>query len=363
MEFKDIATKVINNAELKTALMNYIKSGNPNPDKDPALVPYENLITFQASECGSITGCIRPLEKYGYQVGEPWSGNIEKAHILFVSKSLAYTAQEICPRYIPNEALNDCYIAVTDRTQTVIDKGYPEDELIEAEDVIELCNTRFERAFLNNNSTLYVQTLQRNKDVLYWGSMRNNTESLLLPNVQSALTTLYGGKTVDYYKSIMEYVACASVVPYKVITQKDTPYEVAFNAGGTFQHCWNRFAKDLISLSLSEASAPKIVVLVGDDVLQVFQSSTTFSALQPELTETSQPDGNKKTHTIFLYKDNGNFIVNVRDNQGSMGSFANYFPKNSQILSILQAKFSALFNAHLNGIAKLREKEELKRTI
>lgn len=110
-------------------------------------------------------------------------------------------------------------------------------------------------------------------------------------------------------------------------------------------------AKDLISLSLSsEASAPKIVVLVGDDVLQVFQSSTTFSALQPELTETSQPDGNKKTHTIFLYKDNGNFIVNVRDNQGSMGSFANYFPQDSQILSMLQAKFSALFNAHLNAL-------------
>ncbi len=48
-----------------------------------------------------------------------------------------------------------------------------------------------------------------------------------------------------YYKSMMEYVACASVVPYKVTPQNGTPYADAFNAGGTFQHCWNSFAKDL----------------------------------------------------------------------------------------------------------------------
>lgn len=349
MKFKDIATKVIDNAELKKALMNYIKRDSPNLGHDPALVPYENLITFQAAECVQPTS-EHALKEYGYQVGEPWSGNIEKAHILFISKSLAYTAQEICPRYVLNENEDDFYMAVTDRVQTIIDEGYPKDHLIGLEKVIELCNTRFSRAFLNTNSTLYVQTAEKIEPVKYWGAMRNNTETLLT-DIQSALEALCGKKTTaNYYKSMMEYVACASVVPYKVTPQNGTPYADAFNAGGTFQHCWNSFAKDLISLSLSEASAPKIVVLVGDDVLQVFQKSTTFSALQPELTETSKPDGNKKTRTIFLYKDNGNLIVNVRDNQGSMGSFANYFPQDSQILSMLQAKFSALFNAHLNAL-------------
>ncbi len=88
MKFKDIAKKVIDNAELKKALMNYIKC---DPDNNLALVPYENLITFQAAECVQPTS-EHGLKEYGYQVGELWSGNIEKAHILFISKSLAYTA-------------------------------------------------------------------------------------------------------------------------------------------------------------------------------------------------------------------------------------------------------------------------------
>ncbi len=72
MDFKDIATKVIDNAELKKALMNYLEFVTPNKN-DSVLVPYENLIMFQASES------VHPIREAGYQVGEPWSGDIENA--------------------------------------------------------------------------------------------------------------------------------------------------------------------------------------------------------------------------------------------------------------------------------------------
>lgn len=362
MKFKDIAIKVINNAELKKALMNYIKRGSPNPGHDTALVPYENLIMFQATEC------IQPIEESGYQVGEPWSGDIENADILFVSKTLAYAPTEICPRYIslPCEEPDNYRIAVTDCIQKLTNCSSQNSDPDDVAHVIEFCNTRFKNAFLNNRKTLHIQITGRIKRVDYWGAMRKNTEALLLPNVKGILKRKYRGKPIEYAQKLMEHVACTCVVPYKVVPHKVVPpkarkYLTAFNKGGTFQYCWDNFAEDLLSLFLSSSSASKIVVLVGDDVLQVFQKSTAFSALQPKLTETSKPNTKGKTSNIYLYEYNGNMIVNVRNNQGSMGSFVNYFPQNSKIFTMLQTQFSAMFNAHLNTSQNAEKKRTNKK--
>ncbi len=356
MDFKDIATKVIDNAELKKALMNYLEFGTLNKN-DSVLVPYENLIMFQASES------VHPIREAGYQVGEPWSGDIENADILFVSKTLAYAPTEICPRYIslPCEEPDNYRIAVTDCIQKLTNHTIQDSDPNDVGRVIEFCNTRFKKAFLSNSKTLHIRITDGIKRVDYWGAMRKNTEALLLPNVKGILKRKYRGKPIEYAQKLMEHVACTCVVPYKVVPPKTRKYLTAFNKGGTFQYCWDNFAEGLLSLFLSSSSASKIVVLVGDDVLQVFQKSTAFSALQPKLTETSKPNTKGKTSNIYLYEYNGNMIVNVRNNQGSMGSFVNYFPQNSKIFPMLQTQFSAMFNAHLNTSQNAEKKRTNKK--
>jgi hypothetical protein len=337
MTFDDIANRVINNKELKTVLTNYVLYDTLNPTRNPALVPYENLIAFQVLE-GE-----KPIEEYGYQVGEPWPGDIENANILFVSRTLAYESHEICPRYIPNESPDAYLITTTDKILKVIENGCQSEDLIETDDVIEFCNTRFKRASLSTGKkTLYIQTSDGIKAVGYWGAIRNNVESLLLPKLKSQLEEKYRGKMTEYIQKLMMHVACSCVVPFKVAPFKSKRYFDAFKNGGTFKHCWDTFAEDIISLSLCK---PKIIVLVGDDILSAFQSSSKLPSLTPKHIEQSQADKRGNTNTIYLYEYEGSLIVNVGANQGNMRSFADYFTQNSQIFYELQKKFSEQFSA------------------
>lgn len=175
MDFKDIATKVIDNAELKKALMNYLEFDTPNKN-DSVLVPYENLIMFQASES------VHPIREAGYQVGEPWSGDIENADILFVSKTLAYAPTEICPRYIslPCEEPDNYRIAVTDCIQKLTNHTIQDSDPNDVGRVIEFCNTRFKKAFLSNSKTLHIRITDGIKSCRLLGSYEKKYRSIVI---------------------------------------------------------------------------------------------------------------------------------------------------------------------------------------
>ena len=332
MVLEDVAKKVIDNVELKTVLKNYITSGSLNPNGDIALLPYESLVNFQVRECNG------KIEDVGYQVGEPWAGNIETAPVLFVSRRLAYVSNEICPRYVPNDNLEGYGIACTDK---IFQNGRLIDGDMELGEVITWCNKRFENAALKGNS-LYIRTradvgTENISPNSYWGSVKNNFEFLLPKSFKKFLEKKFASTTGGYIREIMKYVACTSIVPYKVVPPKSSEYKRDFLRCQTFEHCWGAFAEEIISLS-----GAKIIVLVGDEVLNAFETSAMFASKSLKATEASTANKKGKKDTIALYEWDGRLVVSVAPNQGGMRNFSRYFQKGSSIIRVLRAKVEDL---------------------
>lgn len=138
----------------------------------------------------------------------------------------------------------------------------------------------------------------------------------------------------------MKYVACTSVVPFKVVLGRSSRYERDFVQGQTFEHCWKAFAEEIISLS-----GAKVIVLVGDEILDAFENSDRFVNKSLKATETSTATKKGKKDTIKLYEWDRRLIVNVAPNQGGMRSFSEYFQNGSGIIEILKAKVKSLVEA------------------
>ena len=324
MTLKEVAENVIDNEELKTVVMYFILYGVLNIG-NKKLVPYENLVQIQVLECEY------PMEEAGYQVGEPWSGNIKSAPILFVNKMLGYVANEYCPRYIPNDCPDGFEIVYTDRI-------FKNDRLMNGnmtvDQVITFCNTRFKKAALHGNG-LYIKTTNGIKPVRYWGAVRNNAEYLLPEELKIFLRVKSEVEisAEEYTCEIMKYVACTSVVPFKLGPLKYAMDKRWFEEGKTFMHCWKTFAEEIITLS-----GARIIVLVGDEVLRAFEDSERFTEKNLVMEEKSQPYSKRKSDTIKLYELGNRLIVNVSVNQGGIRRFDKYFPRGSEILEALKAR-------------------------
>ena len=332
MTLKDVAKKVIDNRELKTVLTNYIMYESLNPKNDQALLPYENLVRFQVQECDG------EIEKAGYQVGEPWAGNIKRAPILFVSRRLAYVSNEICLRYIPNDSPDGYEIACTDK---IFQNGRLIDGDTTLNEVITWCNRRLGNAALKGNS-LYIRTREDDGTESiapnsYWCSVRNNFEFLLPKGLKQSLRKQFASTMVGYVQEIMKYVACTSVVPYKVVPPKSSRYKKDFIQGKTFDHCWKNVAEEIISLS-----GAKVIVLVGDEILNAFENSAMFASKSLKATENSTANKKGKRDTIKLYEWDKRLVVNVAPNQGGMRNFSRYFQAGSGIIATLRAKVKSL---------------------
>lgn len=335
MALEDIARRIIDNVELKTLLTNYEKCGSLNPKGYKALLPYESLVNFQVRECKG------KIEEVGYQVGEPWSGNIKTAPILFVSRRLAYVSDEICPRYVPNDSPDGYGIACTDK---IFQNGSLIDGDMTLDEVITWCNERFENAALNGNS-LYIRTRGANgteniSPNSYWCSVRNNLEFLLSKGFKKSLRKQFASTTGGYVQEIMKCVACTSVVPYKVFPPKSSEYKKDFLRCQTFEHCWEAFAEEIISLS-----GAKVILLVGDEILNAFETSAKFASKSLKATEDSTANRRGKRGKIKLYEWDGRLVVSVAPNQGGMRNFSRYFQKSSSIIKTLRAKVKDLVEA------------------
>ena len=85
LEIEKIASEVIYNQDICNLLQ------NPNNNE-----LYKDLVDFQRKECEKHNSSIATE---GFQIGEPWNGDIENAPILFLSSNPAYNFYEISPRW------------------------------------------------------------------------------------------------------------------------------------------------------------------------------------------------------------------------------------------------------------------------
>ena len=230
--------------------------------------PYGEIIKFQLDECNDNNTSI---EQEGFQVGEPFDGDIEHAPVLFLSSNPAFNFDEVSPRYFADsgKVFNPEHISAMKRVKfSDPNREYSFDEIREMfiepnkemspDEIKTFLKTRIQNSPALNDQDQTLRIPLRDggtKAVLYWRTVKNNTE-LLLP---SALTDKWTNLTPSQKaREIMKYVVCMEIVPFRSI----------MGAGLTpklFDKCWEDFTKHLLALSGAE-----VIVLVRKPVFEAF---------------------------------------------------------------------------------------------
>ena len=243
---KQIAENIMFNEEIRELIQ------NPNQDG-----LYRELVDFQIKQCETLD---LSIEKEGFQIGEPWNGDIENAPILFLSSNPAFDFYEVSPRYYSDKTGN----------QWVIKDG----EVMSLDDLIKFQCTRIQESKIedndNNKENLNKEVFNPNtgkKDylhVLYWGHTRERVECLL----PDELKIFWRNKKTpaEYAREIMKYVVCMEIVPFR--SNDATGVTTA-----VLDDCWGKFTKTILELS-----GASIFILVGSKAYKTFSRNLKFHA-------------------------------------------------------------------------------------
>lgn len=242
-QLKEIARKVIYNEDILKLLQKRNLEGL-----------YRGLVDFQIEQCENEKHN-SSIDKEGFQVGEPWNGDIENAPILFLSSNPAYNFYEISPRWYWDNSANG--------GENIL-KGKNGDPM-SLENILDFIRTRIKESPAKSDKDIALR-IRLKKDnaiytpaVTYWGNVRERTEYLLPDELKISLGNKMTPTT--YARKIMEYVVCMEVVPFRSTGEAG----LKTNTAAIFNHCWNNFTYQILELS-----GASIFVLVGSKVLNTF---------------------------------------------------------------------------------------------
>jgi hypothetical protein len=204
--------------------------------------PFRKLVEFQINAYKDEGFSI---EDKGFQVGEPWSGDLQNARVLFLSSNPAIGVYDKFPRYHA-------------KTRTI---SWPDGTQLSLPDVEKFFRDRFQCAPMKNGQVLYVEQVDDagkdtglTKAIPYWGCVRNTIEKLDLKTVQAKATFA----TIELYvKALMSRAVIMEIVPFKSNGENGVTE--------AFYTCARNFTQHL----LPHATAP-VVILIGQKVRQAF---------------------------------------------------------------------------------------------
>ena len=221
--------------------------------------PYDGVVKFQVDECEDNGTSIA---QEGFQIGEPFDGDIENAPVLFLSSNPAFNFDEVSPRYFPDsgkifkpehiDAQKQGHISDGDYSFAAIQNAFtvPQREM-SFDEIKEFLMTRIQTSPARNDSDQALRIPLKDGGLVavpYWGTVRNNTEKLL----PTDLTGLWANLTPSQRaREIMKYVVCMEIVPFRS----------TMGAGLTpalFYKCWNNFTEHLLA-----HSGARVIVLSG----------------------------------------------------------------------------------------------------
>ena len=294
MELKDVIKKVVDNDDV----CNLLKQ------------PYGEIIQFQIEECINNGTSI---DKEGFQIGEPFDGDIENAPILFLSSNPAFNFDEVSPRYFAasGKVFKPKHVSVTKRLKFPNSSTeYSFDEVREMftepqkemspDDIKDFLKTRIQTSPARNDEDQTLRIPLRNGgtiEVPYWSCVKNNTELLLPTELKNTWTDLNPSQRA---REIMKYAVCMEIVPFRSSSEIGVNDEL-------LNKCWIDFTKHLLELSGAE-----VFVLVGNKVLDVFTRQLAVSdgdknKLEKHGVIDNMPIGNKQRSIVKVDFNSGKF--------------------------------------------------------
>lgn len=298
---KEIIEKAVWNPTLRRAILNQPAANGDNPDFYEVCQKFMN---FQRSECENKKPKF-DFDKEGFQICEPWDGDIERAPVLFLSPHPDFHRDEVCPRYHAQNdtlemdgkslTLNDLIGFLCEHIQQYVPGENPKSETLEIP------------LFGRDGG-------EKRGAVDYWGSVRNHMEALLPPNVHAQYMDKVKAKQLtekQYARLLMKDAVLVPLVPFRVDTENDNDMKEAVKAAADV--CWNEFTKHTLV-----NSGASVFVLVGEDVLNTFAKHIfddgTREAIKKDL----------KNSGIHSYTDNDGhkrLVVWLKGNQGTFSGF------------------------------------------
>jgi hypothetical protein len=257
------------------------------------------------------------MAKEGFQVGEPWNGDIKNARVAFISSNPAFNPYEDFPRY--HHANPEAF-------------SMPDGRPLAATGVKDFFERRFENAHITDSGVLQVKCLNQNTGksyhnaVPYWGCVRNSIETLW-PNA-----ALPGDSINAYVKRLMSKAVSMELVPFKSSAETGVV--------GALPTCLRNFTRHI----LPHIAAP-IIVLVGKKVRRGFMDFAITNEVEWGKAKQAFDSG-----AVYHYekdKDQGSifsgdkFIVSVGFNVGGFSLSSSCPPSTIQEL---QAVFASGIN-------------------
>ncbi|MDR1917316.1 MAG: hypothetical protein LBQ58_12175 [Synergistaceae bacterium] len=226
MDLDDIVRNVVLNEDIH-ALLTDILEGRALREH-----PFKKLVEFQRDAYAREGLCIK---KEGFQVGEPWDGDIANARVAFISSNPAFDAIEDFPRYHAE-------------TRTL---STPDGSTLSLSDAKDFFKYRFQRACVSPNGALLRKRRDGCRAVNYWGCVRNSMEALW-PDAACP-----GDSREVYVKRLMSKAVTMEIVPFKSSGEKGVSEALLI--------CMKIFTRHI----LPHVAAP-IIVLVGKKVRSAF---------------------------------------------------------------------------------------------
>ena len=244
--------------------------------KQPDLTqPYGEIIQFQIDECADNDTSI---DKEGFQIGEPFDGDVENAPILFLSSNPAFNFDEVSPRYFATsgKVFNPEHISATKRVKfSDSSKEYSFEEInkmfiepqkeMSFDEIKDFFKTRIQTSPARNDKDKTLRISLKDGGTIgvpYWTCVRNNTELLLPTNLKNKWTNLNPSQRA---REIMKYAVCMEIVPFRSSSEIGVNNEL-------LDKCWIDFTKHLLELSGAE-----VFVLVGNKVFDVVARQLAIS--------------------------------------------------------------------------------------
>lgn len=254
---------------------------------------------------------LKPAEQ-GYQVPEPWNGDLEKADILFLSSNPGINVFEKFPRYIGRDKTSGemrfAYSPVTDAAQA---------DYLSREEVRQFFIRRFQEnpytksllpgvyEFKNNGGGCDGPYVRRS--VKYWNVMMKIAANILGMELDE--------KTADesVRREIFSRILSMEMVPFKSATEGEIPKDL-------WKDCW----EDNFSREIFYSSNAKVVFLVGWKTTKMFCTLERDRGIN--IMDAKTLWGSKERHGAWTYDEKGRMVVAIRHLSGAWGAYDKLMP-------------------------------------
>lgn len=261
---------------------------------------------------------LKPAEQ-GYQVPEPWNGDLEKADILFLSSNPGINVFEKFPRYIGRDKTSGemrfAYAPVTDAAQA---------DYLSREEVRQFFIRRFQEnpytksllpgvyEFKNNGGGCDGPYVRRS--VKYWNVMMKIAANILGIELDE--------KTADesVRREIFSRILSMEMVPFKSATEGKIPKDL-------WKDCW----EDNFSREIFYSSKAKIVFLVGKKTTKRFckfekDRGTDVMKVSKLWDSVDIDKDGKKKRNAWTRDANGRMVVAINHLTGARMSYDKLMP-------------------------------------